>query len=113
MPTSPDSVTYTSTTNTVLGMPTEGVNLTAAGTTQADAVPILDDVAIFTTVPFGTGARLIDKDAVVINRGAQTLTVYPQLNAQIEAYGTNVGVSVVAGGSATFNRVSLVLYRVR
>lgn len=114
MPTSPDSVTSdTSVTATVVGVPTVGVGLTAAGTTQSDALPVLDDIAIFTTVPFGAGAVLKDKGAVIENRGANNLLVYPQLGAQIEAYGTNVAVTINVAGSATFERVSTTLYRVR
>lgn len=113
MPTSPDSVSYTSVTATMIGPPVVAAGLTASGSTQADAVPIYADEAVFTSVPVGAGAILRDKGAVIENRSAADLLVYPQLGAQIENYGTNIAVTIPAGGSATFLRVSPTQYRVR
>lgn len=113
MPTSPDSVSYTSVTAAMIGPPVVATGLVAAGSTQADATPIYADEAVFATVPVGAGAILRDKSAQIDNRGAADLLIYPQLGAQIESYGTNIAVTVPAGGSATFLRVSPTQYRVR
>lgn len=109
MATSPDTVSYST---SVVGISTWSSRntYTATGTTQDDAWPITNDIAVFTTVDANTGAILWDADVVVINRGSNTLSVYPPVGAQIESYGTNVAAPVYAGGAAHFIRISASQY---
>jgi len=86
-------------------LPTLGINLTAAGTTQANAfaIPSGQDLSVFTTVASGAGARLpvngltLGEEYVVANHGALALLLYPGLGGQIGQAGANAGVSVPAG----------------
>ena len=114
MATSPDSVTYAQTQYGVMGVPTVYNAATAAGTTQSDAYIIRDDFVVFTTVPWGSGAVLTDRNRIIVeNRGANHLKVYPISSRQIEGYGVDVAVTITPNGSATFERVSDSLVRVR
>lgn len=67
------------TANMVIGYP--AIGLTAAGTTQADALQLTADVNTVSTTASGTGVKLppCEKGAMVVvnNMGAQTLAVYP------------------------------------
>lgn len=84
--------------------------LTAAGSTQATALALTNDVNIFGTVAASTGAILpnydIGDDLVVVNGGANALNVYPPVGHQINSGAANAAVSVPAGKSARFCRVS-------
>jgi hypothetical protein len=64
------------------------LNLTAAGTTQANATQITSDFSVFSTVPASSGARLPVQNAasmtamagdvyIVVNASATTMLVYP------------------------------------
>jgi hypothetical protein len=78
---------------------------TAAGTSQGTATAITTQKTIFTSVASGTGAVLssaLASPQSIYNRGGSSLIVYPPSGAQIEGYGTNNPVSVVVGGSASF-----------
>ena len=72
--------------------------LTATGTTQGTAYTVGLGTAYFSTVAANTGAVLqagAPGDEVWIhNAGANALTVYPPSGAQINAAGTNTGVSL-------------------
>lgn len=81
--------------------------VSAAGTTAATATVITAQHTIVTSVAVGTGVRLptsIDPgvELLIVNRGANTLTVYPASGAQIEAYGADAPVGIAVGGQATF-----------
>ncbi len=89
----------------VAGTPASG--LTATGTTISDAYQINSSVAIFTTVAASTGARL-PQDAspgdriVIVNYGAQTLTVYPgQSGNNMYSVTSSTGAASVAHASNT------------
>lgn len=82
--------------------------VTATGTNQATAFPITKRRTIFTTVAAGTGALLPGScawgaDPEIVNRGANTLLVYPAPGHQVETYGTNTAVEILAGGNAKFS----------
>jgi hypothetical protein len=72
--------------------------LTAAGSTQATALPLPADVNRFTTVAASTGAILPPSNPgdmiVVQNAGANALAVYPPVGAAINAVATNGAYSV-------------------
>lgn len=113
MATSPDSVTYAQRQNGVIGPPTVYNGATSAGTTSADAYVVIDDFVVFTTVPWGSGARLTDRNHIVVeNRGAQDLKVYPVSGCQFESYGVDAYVTIMPGASAEFDRVSDTLMRI-
>lgn len=80
------------------------VGATAVGNSQATAYAITTEETFFTTVAAGTCAVLNSAlpVQVVYNRGANPLTVYPFVGADIEATGTNEPVTIEAPGSAVF-----------
>lgn len=82
-------------------------SLTAAGTTNADALALSAAINRVTTTAASTGVRLYLPEAgsqvVVINSGANALLVYPGTGASINALtATTGGFSVAAGGRALF-----------
>lgn len=81
--------------------------LTAAGTSNTDALQLSAIINRVTTTAAGTGVRLmlpeVGSQVVVINSGANALLVYPGTGAQINALtATTAGFSVPAGGRALF-----------
>lgn len=87
--------------------------LTAAGSSNTDALQLSAAINRVTTTAAGTGVRLpialISPGArvTVINSGANALLVYPGTGAQINALtATTQGFSVAAGGRADFVAVT-------
>lgn len=91
-------------------MSTVAGGLTAAGTTNANALVLSSDADLhtITTAGAGTGAILsapsgAGDEVVVFNRGANAVLVYPQAGGQINALtATTAGFSVAAGGRCVF-----------
>lgn len=85
-------------------------SLTAAGTTQGTATAIPSDYNVFTTVSAGTGgvlpAAANGRDIVVVNKGANTLLVYPNGTNTIDALAASAALSVPVGGWIRFSAVS-------
>ncbi|MDE3021972.1 MAG: hypothetical protein KGI54_08940 [Pseudomonadota bacterium] len=84
-----------------------GDSLTAAGTTNADALGLTAAINRVTTTAASTGVRLMVPETgasvVVVNSGANALLVYPGTGASINALTvTTGGFSVAAGGRALF-----------
>jgi len=81
-------------------------NLTAAGSTQADALALSAVFNIVGTAASGTGVRLMASepacDVVVKNLGANALNVYPATGQAINALSANAAFAISAGASATF-----------
>jgi hypothetical protein len=80
--------------------------LTATGTDQASALPLPAVTSIFTDVPDGTGAVLVATSGgnlVVVNSTDTTLSVYPNVGAQINALGVNQPFVVAAGARIVFS----------
>ena len=82
-------------------------SLTAAGTSNTDALALSATINRVTTTALNTGVRLMLPEAgsavVVVNSGANALLVYPGTGAQINALtATTGGFSVAAGGRAMF-----------
>jgi hypothetical protein len=75
-------------------------NLTATGTTQANALPLPADICKFTTVAAGTGAVIGPCNGgdcgTVFNGGANALLLYPPLGGKINGLGVNAGYSIAA-----------------
>jgi len=81
--------------------------LTAAGSTNADALGLSAVINRVTTAAASTGVRLMVPEAgsmvMVVNSGANALLVYPGTGAAINALTvTTAGFSVAAGGRAMF-----------
>jgi hypothetical protein len=81
--------------------------LTAAGTTNADALQLSAIINRVTTAAASSGVRLmlpeVGSQIVVVNSGANAVLVYPGTGAQINALtATTAGFSVAAGGRALF-----------
>jgi len=84
-----------------------GDTLTAAGTTNANALALSAAINRVTTTAASTGVVLPVPESgsaiVVVNSGANALLVYPGTGAQINALtATTGGFSVAAGGRAMF-----------
>ena len=88
--------------------------LTAAGNTQGSAFKVTSSTNRFTGVAPGTGAVLgavpVGDAIVIYNDGGNALLVYPQAGSQIGNAAPNAGVSVAAGSSASFRRLSTTLW---
>lgn len=95
---------------TVAGTPS--LNLTAAGTNQANAFQLVSDFSVFTTVGSGTGARLPVANAasltglagdifiVVNNQATNALLVYPPTGGSFA--GGAASASLAAGKTGDF-----------
>lgn len=82
-------------------------SLTAAGSSNTDALQLSQVINRVTTTAASTGVRLMLPEpgsaVVVVNSGANALTVYPGTGAQINALtATTGGFSVASGGRAMF-----------
>lgn len=85
--------------------------LTAAGTTNANALFLSAEINVVTTAAAGTGVRLmpieVGSAVLVANQGANALLVYPGTGVQIDALtATTGGFSIPVGKSAMFYGVS-------
>lgn len=80
--------------------------VSAAGTDQGSATALAARYNVVTTVASGTGvilpASAINSVITVMNRGANTLNVFPNTGAQIESSGTNTAVTIAAGSTTEF-----------
>lgn len=80
--------------------------LTAAGSTQATATPLIRPISNVTTVPASSGVRFPSASPgmrmVVRNAGATLLRVYPASGGQINTLGTNTGFQLEAGATIEF-----------
>lgn len=94
------------TTQASLGVPKTG--LTAAGNNQATAFALPSDFNVFSTVSSSTGTTLppspnVTDTYIVVNHGAQTLSVYPATATGKIANGSaGAAFSVAATKTATF-----------
>jgi len=85
-------------------------SLTAAGTTQATALVLNDDVNVLSTVSAGSGAILpagleVGDSVIVANMGANTLLVYPPVGVKFNNYPVNIPCALLQGRIATFTCV--------
>lgn len=103
----------TTTTGAIAALATGGggglgtpLTVSAFGSTQGAATALTATVTIATTVAAGTGVRLTLPYQLVINAGANALSVYPNSGASITGGGTalaaNAAFSVGVGSSAVF-----------
>lgn len=103
-----ESIVMSGTFPLVFSAPVSGApDLTATGSTQADALPLTRDVNVFTVVPAGSGAVLPSSyspgaQITVLNRGSNNLLVYPPLGDQIEGNGINTPITVIWDSQTTF-----------
>jgi hypothetical protein len=81
-------------------------NITATGTTQADAFQINAVYSIVTTAASGTGVRLMrsepSAEVFVRNLGANTLNVYPPVGGNFNGGTTNAPVTIAANAFQWF-----------
>jgi hypothetical protein len=77
--------------------------VSAAGSTQAGATALTVDYNVVTTVAASTGVRLPTGTAgrriVIVNKGANTLKIYPVTSSYIDGGLINAAISVAANGS--------------
>jgi hypothetical protein len=87
---------------------TAATGLTAAGTTQGTALALSGNNSIqeVTTAAASTGVKLPTATSsswiMVVNRGANALTVYPATSGIINGQSANAGYTLAAGASRTF-----------
>lgn len=87
--------------------------LTAAGSTQGTALTLTSEINVVSTVASGTGVLLgnaVGGTFIVINAGANALSVYPVSGAQINSLGTNNAYSLSAGQKLEFVQTSATQY---
>ena len=88
--------------------------VTAAGTTQETATAITADYNVVTNVASGTGVTLptatVGRRILIVNKGANTLNVYPATGAAIDSLTTNTAISLPANSSLEFNAASITLW---
>lgn len=86
--------------------------ISGTGSTQGTAMPLIANLNIATTVMAGTGFILplvtaslnaiqLGTEITLLNRGANTASLYPASGGQIEALGTNNPSGIAPGGSST------------
>ena len=91
-----------------MGLPKTG--LTATGATQGTAALLPSDFNVFTTAPLNSGAILpatgfniqLTDTIIMINHGANPMTIYPPVGGTIGTAAANTGVSVPAGKASWF-----------
>lgn len=79
--------------------------LVAAGTTQGTALQLVAVNNIIATAAASSGVVLpviVGQELLVINRGANTLNVYPPVGAQIDALAVNTATTVATVAKAGF-----------
>jgi hypothetical protein len=90
--------------STIAGSSASG--LTAAGSTQGTALALTNNISVITTAAASTGVRLPSTVAgtlfVVVNRGANPITVYPPTGGTIDGGATNAGVALAITTAARF-----------
>jgi hypothetical protein len=96
-------VAGTATVGGLLLSTTTGIS--AAGTVQADATALTNDINVVTTTASNTGVRLpvpaAGRVIAVVNRGANALKVYPATSTAINALANNAAFSVAANATLT------------
>jgi hypothetical protein len=85
--------------------------LTAAGTTQTDALQLAADINVVATAAAATGVKLpqmeVPDTCVVHNLGANAVLVYPGVvGGVINALAANAGFSVPVGKQAVLTKVA-------
>ena len=90
-------------------------SISAAGTTQATATTVYNEVNLITTVAVGAGVVLTSNRNVgdlleVVNLGANALAVYPPLSSAIGTGATNIAFSVPTSKVCTFRMVTSTLW---
>jgi hypothetical protein len=92
------------------GGETFATGLTAAGSTQTDALALTADVNLITTAAASTGARLpnydVGDDILVTNAGASAMNVYPPTGHQINNLSANAALSLPVGKTGRYRRVA-------
>ena len=90
---------------------TVGAALTAAGTSQSDALQLASTINQVTTAAAGTGVKLYASPAagswqVVYNGGANPMYVYPQTSGTINGLAANIGMVLPIKTTVMFFAVS-------
>ena len=89
-----------------IGFDSKALALTAAGSTIADALAITNRLSVLTTVGSGTGVQLPASGGkgiyVVVNKGANALSVYPQSTQKINDGNNGDAASVASGARRVF-----------
>jgi len=84
--------------------------VSAAGTTQGTATAITSDYNVITTAAASSGVILptatIGRRIVVVNKGANTVNIYPATGGAIDSLGANVAITLISSGVMTFNASS-------
>lgn len=89
-------------------------SVSAAGASQGTGTALTSDYNVITTVASSTGVVLptavAGKTVIVVNKGANTLAVYPASGAAIDALSSNIAISLPIGGWMEFNAASATLW---
>ena len=83
-------------------------------TTQLDAYAMVTNIAVFDTVPVGSGVRLpsaVGATFTIMNVSAESLNVYPAVGSAIGASITDDPIVLTAGSSVKLIQTAALLYR--
>jgi hypothetical protein len=86
-------------------------SVSAAGSAQGNATVLAKSYNVITTVASGTGVVLpvvttAGLRVVIVNKGVNTLNVYPAASAAIDSAGSNIAVTLPVGGTVTYEAAS-------
>lgn len=91
--------------------------ITAVGTTQATATPLMAEWNEVSTTPLNSGVVLFNFaegfDSVIFNQGANPLNIYPPIGCSIDALGANNPYVLAAGATRDFYQLSATQFRSR
>lgn len=98
-------------------VPNTAVGLTAAGSTQGDALALTAEINQVGTAAASTGVRLwnapVGTEILVINEGANSLSVYPPSGHTLAGKSVNVHVSAAANAGVACLKKTTVLWYCR
>ncbi|HMP28874.1 MAG TPA: hypothetical protein PKD85_04700, partial [Saprospiraceae bacterium] len=87
--------------------------ISASGATQGAAAPLTTSYNVVTTTPSNTGVRLPTPNTeglriVIVNRGVNTLRVYPDVGGSIDSVAINGYVEIPSGTTATYEAATTI-----
>jgi hypothetical protein len=89
-------------------------SISAAGSTQGTATPLTSDYNVINTAAAGSGVILptatTGRRIIVVNRGANTVNVYPATSSSIDALAVNAPITLPVAGVLIFNAASVALW---
>lgn len=112
--TTPGTGAFTTLTSTGYHLRSLATGLTAAGTTQAAALVLTKQISVVATAAASSGVVLpnagIGAELVIINRGANTMNIYPPTGGLIDALAANAATTAATLTSKRFVQATATQY---